>query len=142
MKSIVYNGFTEWVADCWAWIKDFFNQPIPIIGVSLFFITIMILKIIATTAIGKKGLRKLRNEFNEFVEQVNNYLLDNEEKQENYRKENNEIIEFYKGELHKKDEQVKGLENLVLRISAENHNRNVKKLIQEYKEVKEDGGQE
>ena len=143
MKSVVYNGFTEWVGDAWNWIKDFFNQPIPIIGVSILFVTLFVLKIVATTTIGKRGLRKLEKSFNDFVSETNSLLRHNEKQEEEFKKDVHKAIGFYedKNEIEKKEMFIKiaKLEALVLKISEENHNRNVKKLIAEYKEGKEYG---
>ena len=143
MKSVVYNGFTEWVGDAWNWIKDFFNQPIPIIGVSILFLTLFILKIIATTTIGKKGLRKLQKSSDDFVEKVEVLLHRKEEQDEEFKRAVAKTIEGYErfnnNKNNERDRKIAKLEALVLKISEENHNRNVKKLITEYKEGKEHG---
>ena len=60
MNLVNLFNFQEWLINAWAWLKDFFNQPIPIIGVSVGFALFCILKIISSTSIGKKSLNEFK----------------------------------------------------------------------------------
>lgn len=67
-------------------VKDFFNQPIPIIGCSVGFALIFVLTVISKTSLGKKALVEMKNyfagvkaEYEAFKKLHNQYVADKEQ---------------------------------------------------------------
>lgn len=80
-------------------VKEFFNQPVPIIGCTIGFLLISILTILAKTSIGKKALLRLQSGFAEVHEKYR-LLIDL----------HNDTVKHYEKEIAARDEYIKQIE--------------------------------
>lgn len=120
-------------------IKDFFNQPVPIIGSTIGALLIFVLSVISKTSIGKKALNELKNKYNKLTTEFLTIL-------ESFKKHKEKIDETLKVQkealeiaLKEKQEEIDKLEELIIAISENIHNAKVKELVDTYiKEKKPD----
>ena len=90
---IVYwalNGKEETIA-MFGRVKDFINQPLPIIGFSLVTLAIIAFRFVSMSSWGKKAVEDAKKEFEDF-----------KAKQEEARAEEHKALELYKEGLEEK----------------------------------------
>lgn len=133
-----WNAFVEG-------IKEFFAQPVPIIGCTIGALCIAILSILARTSVGKKSLKKLTNLYNDGKTKVdgvyNEYQAFKKEKEQQLKQLESEYV-YYKEQVKKEYEnklaiatsQIDNLRTLLLDISANLHNNKIKEIVESYKE--------
>lgn len=125
--------------------KTFFNQPVPVIGCTIGALCIAILTIISRTSIGKKALKKLTNLFNESKNKVDNvyneYQNFKKEKEQEikdikelYEEQKRAIKEEYENKLAIVKSDYNKLNDFAISIGENIHNKNITKLIGEYKD--------
>jgi len=114
------------------WLTNFFNQPVPIIGCSVLALIVFVLTVLSKTSIGKKSLNFLKGQIEEINKQSKEYLEIAEKSKEQTIKEIEAIKELYEKAIKEKDEKVAELEQLVIKVSKNLHNKNVKELIDNY----------
>lgn len=108
-------------------IKDFFNQPVPIIGVTIGFLLIFVLVIFSKTSLGKKVLKKLTSAVHDLVLSFNKFKSETEEKVESLKKE-------YEEKKSVLESKVAILEKVCLIIAENSHNAKIKEAMEECKE--------
>lgn len=108
-------------------IKDFFNQPVPIIGCSILFLIVFFLVIFSKTSLGKKTLKKILSGFIEVKTTFGIYkeVVDSKVK---------EIEQKTKDEVQKMEEKIALQEELIEIIVNNTHNEQIKAKYLEYKE--------
>ena len=124
-------------------IKDFFNQPVPIICCTVGALCVFILTIIAKTSIGKRGLKKLNTKMIALESVIKQFLADlRAEKTKAEQEYQKYIAELEKARLEEQHKREK-LEELVLFIAENTHNSKIKEYVKTYnKESNEDGREE
>lgn len=83
-------------------IKDFFNQPVPIIGITLGSLLMVILTVISKTSFGKKSIRELTKQYNQLssgFDEVKETTDTKRKELEDWAKEKIEIIQSQYNEL-------------------------------------------
>ena len=108
-------------------IKDFFNQPVSIIGCSVGFLLVFVLVIISKTSFGRKALKflkgkvaKLESEYSEFKDETQNLL-------ENMKAK-------YEEQVMIAESKVAVLEEVLMIVAENTHNEQVKKAMVQCKE--------
>ena len=107
-------------------IKDFFNQPVTIIGFSVLFLLIFILVIFSKTSLGKRVLQKLTAAIAQLVSQFNAFKSEVTVKLD-------EGLKKYEEEKKLIEAKVAVLEKVCLIIAENTHNAKVKEAMEECK---------
>lgn len=107
-------------------IKDFFSQPIPVIGVSIGFLLIFVLVIFSKTSIGKKALNFLKEKVIGIENGFNSFKND-------MMQEREKLVNFYQEEQTKADAKIAVLEELLLEVAENTHNAKIKEKVEEAK---------
>ena len=115
-------------------IRDFFNQPVPIIGCTVFSLCIFALTIISKTTIGKRSILKLKKTNEEMKQKLTDMVSSYEQFKTDVKNNETQARTFIDDSLltgqAKLDEGIKLIE-----VIAENtHNQKVKNALLEYKE--------
>ena len=108
-------------------IKDFFNQPVPIIGCTVAYALVFILVILSKTSLGKKLLKKLSTKIDELRIAFATLEDDTKAQLEEYKKQ-------YEEEKNKVESKVAILEEVCLIIGENSHNEQVKKAMEQCKD--------
>lgn len=112
-------------------VKDFFNQPVPIIGCTIGFLLITILSILSKTSWGKKSINKVMGSVNTLKSETALKLS-----------ETSQMIELVKNEYNEKlalsESKSQEIENLLLNISEQLHNKKIKEYVEEYRKTKDE----
>lgn len=108
-------------------IKDFFNQPVAIIGCSVAFALAFVLVIFSKTSLGKKALNKLTKLFNEIKNIVTDFIASTNKKIK-------ELQEYYEKKEAAIESKVAILEEVCLIIGENSHNEQVKKAMEQCKD--------
>lgn len=119
-------------------IRDFFNQPLPIIIGTIVMVLIYTLVIFSKTSLGRKALNLLKNEIAKLREQIKVGLQLFNDK----AKECENALKQAKKTIEEQNEHIAKLETLLISIANAQSNVKIKKLVEEYrngKEVTEDG---
>lgn len=109
-------------------LKEFWNQPVPIIGFSVGCCLIFIFGIISKTSFGKKMLNKLTLSVDELKKQVlgiETFSRDKVSDLQSYYEEKIALLEA------KKD----NTEQLLLAIAGEIHNVKIQEMVEEYRKT-------
>lgn len=72
-------------------IKDFINQPLPIIGVTTGAILLFVWKLVVTTNYGKKVINSLTEQLEKITQEYEQYKLESEKEKQALIEKNNEI---------------------------------------------------
>lgn len=157
MVLLELNSFADWLRAAWHLVKDFFNQPVPIIGCTVGFALVFILKIISTTSIGQKGLKKIKDELSifktdfegkeqeikverdKFITEINALVKEHEEEIARYKELLNQVDTKYKELLDQADTKYNELKDLVMNIASNLHNKKIKDILESLKGVDENG---
>lgn len=115
-------------------IKDFFNQPIPIIGCTVAFALVFILVIFSKTSLGKKLLKKLSIKIDVLLIAFANFKADTKAQLEEYKYHYEEYKNHYEEEKNKIESKVAILEEVCLIIGENSHNEQVKKAMEQCKD--------
>lgn len=108
-------------------VKDFFNQPIPIIGCSIGFLLVFVLVIFSKTSFGKRWILKLKALIEELKESFRAL--------KKYVEESIATIKSYsETEIKKIEGQYSELSSLIVVIAENSHNIKVKEALLVYKE--------
>lgn len=114
-------------------VKDFFNQPIPIIGCSVGFALIFVLTIISKTSLGKKALVEMKNyfssvkaEYEAFKKLHNQYVADKEKEITLIKEQCELLISQIKEEAKQRDAEI-------LSVLSEIPNKKVQEKLLELK---------
>lgn len=113
-------------------IKTFFNQPVPVIGCTIGFLLIFVLKVISSTSIGKKALNRLTFQHEEMKKHVTNSIKDFEKATEAAKQELADQKKYYEAHLAAYEKKYAELETLLLEIAKNVHNRRVKEIVDQY----------
>ena len=107
-------------------VKDFFNQPVAIIGCSVGFDLVFILVIFSKTSLGKRVLQKLTAAIAQLAAEFNNLKSNVETKLD-------EGLKKYEEEKKLIEAKVAVLEKVCLIIAENTHNAKVKEAMEECK---------
>ena len=114
-------------------VKDFFNQPIPIIGCSVGFALIFVLTVISKTSLGKKALVEMKNyfasvkaEYEAFKKLHNQYVADKEKEIALIKEQCEQLISQIKEEAKARDDEI-------LAVLSEIPNKKVQEKLLELK---------
>jgi len=136
----------EWLNEVSNWLVAFFDKPVPIIGCTVGFLLVAILKIISSTSIGKKSLNTLKSSMASVLtknEELVEQLTKERESVSNALNSKNEevdaLTEEYEAKLQLVANNYKLLEELVLGICKAISNKNVKELASKYSPMINDG---
>ena len=103
-------------------VKDFFNQPVTIIGSSILFLLVFILVIFSKTSIGKKVLKKLTSAIANLIAQFNAFRKEvKEQMDEGFKKYEEEKLQI--------EAKVATLEKICLIIAENTHNEKIKGAV-------------
>lgn len=108
-------------------VKDFFNQPVTIIGSSVLFFLIFILVIFSKTSIGKKVLKKLTSAISNLIAQFNVFKSE-------VKSQLDEGLKKYEEKELQVEAKVAVLEEVVMIIAENSHNVKVKEAMEKCKE--------
>lgn len=108
-------------------VKDFFNQPVTIIGCSVLFLLIFILVIFSKTSLGKKVLKSLATAINNLIAQFNAFKSE-------VKSQLDEGLKKYEEEKLQVEAKVAVLEEVVMIIAENSHNVKVKEAMEKCKE--------
>lgn len=130
-----------WQEICQA-IKDFFNQPVPIICCSIGTLLVFVLVIFSKTSLGKKALNTLKGLIKELTKQITDLI----DKFKGFKEDVNKTLEqqnkILENALNEKQQEIDDLKALVEIIARNTHNVKSIQALEEYKrkkEVNEDG---
>lgn len=112
-----YIAFKDQTIEVLASIKDFINQPLPIVGVSILGIGIFLYEIIVRTNFGKKALAKI-------IEERDLALAKLEEKEINLEELEQKVLET----LAKEDEKIEKIKEYIAKLCSYSRNINAKEL--------------
>lgn len=107
-------------------VKDFFNQPVTIIGSSILFLLIFILVIFSKTSLGKKVLKKLTSAITNLIAQFNAFKSE-------VKSQLDEGLKKYEEEKLQIEAKVATLEKICLIIAENTHNEKIKGAVSELK---------
>ena len=124
-----WAAFCEWFNNVCLAIKDFFNQPVPIIGCTIGFLVISILSILSKTSLGKKTLNKALTKIDAVKAETTKKIAFASTKI-------NELEEEYKEKLAIAETHSQELEELLLNISEQLHNKKIAELVENYRNAK------
>lgn len=110
-------------------VKDFFNQPVPIIGCTIGFLLITILSILSKTSWGKKAINKAMTSINSLKDETTLKLTETSKMIEDIKNEYNEKLALSESKSQE-------IENLLLTISEQLHNKKIKECVEEYRKTK------
>lgn len=120
------------------WVKDFFNQPVPIIGVSVGLLLLYSLVIFSKTSLGKKALNTLRTKCEEAKKETETIKKEVDEFKERIIKETSEQVssmkEYYETELKKGEAKIAVLEKLCISMAELSHNGKIESVVEETKD--------
>ena len=119
-----------WFEQLKEWITWFFNLPLPIAGITTATAGIFLLILFSKTSLGKKILNKIMNAFKKLEESFNALKIWIETKI-------NELKKYYEEKLQIVEAKNKRLEKLLIAVSENIHNEQVKKLVADYCEQSE-----
>ena len=108
-------------------VKDFINQPLPIIGVSLIVLGGIILKIVSMSAYGRKQIKEVRKELSEGNENLSKRSLDLDRRFDAFEAKEERRNEVYNGEI----ESLKGDMKAIRGYFASLPNKKAEKLAEE-----------
>ena len=108
-------------------IKDFFNQPVPIIGCTIGFVLVFILVILSKTSFGRKALKFLKGKVAELEKEYNEF-------KEATSKQVEDLKSAYEEKLNIAESKVAVLEEVILIVADQTHNEQVKKAVDVCKE--------
>lgn len=108
------------------WVKDFFNQPVPIISCTVGALLITILTIISKTSIGKKSIKRMLEAVSEVKLELTNTIAKTSDNVAQLKKE-------YETQLALAETHSQELEDLLLSISDQLHNAKIRELVEQYK---------
>lgn len=112
-------------------VKDFFNQPVPIIGCTIGFLLITILSILSKTSWGKKSINKVIGLLDNFKKETTTKISNINQMYQDLEKEYNEKLAI--AETHNQE-----LENLLLNIGEQLHNKKIKEYVESYRKTKDE----
>lgn len=119
------------------WITWFFNLTLPVVGISLGVLCLLIYKVFSKTSFGKKQIAKMNEKFNKLATRSDAFIDKVEKEVEYFKKECDAKIkalsEYYENMLAQKQAKEDELESLIIAISENIHNENIKELIEKYK---------
>lgn len=108
------------------WVKDFFNQPVPIISCTVGALLIAIITIISKTSLGKKSIKRMLTAVSEVKLELTNTIAKTSDNVAQLKKE-------YETQLALAETHSQELEDLLLSISAQLHNAKIRELVEQYK---------
>lgn len=115
---LLYPGQTQWTLEN---VMHFLNQPLPIIGISLFMLLVFISKWFVTSKYGKGAINELRHE-NEVLRQRNEQL---EQDNINFKEDTRKCLEMAKNELEQKTEQLAHICSLSTNVKIKEYGKEV-----------------
>ena len=107
-------------------LKEFWAQPVPIIGFSVGTLIIGICTIISKTSFGKRLLNKLKGNVQELSTNVDTFKSDTNAKIE-------ELKSYYEQAMALLEAKKDNTEKLLLAIAEQLHNVKIEELVKEYK---------
>lgn len=116
----------NWWEQAVAWCKDFFNQPVPIIGVSVGLLILYTLVIFSKTSIGKKILRKLTDGYNSLKSEFTSFKDETSKKLEEQK-------EFYENEIKNIEAKTHEMQSFVLWVAENSTNEKIKEKAETLK---------
>lgn len=136
------NAFQDWLYTAWGAVKDFFNQPIPIIGCTVGFLLISILTIISKTSFGKKWINTLKTWFNDLKNDFVNTVNEWKAFKDNQEKRFEEMKAEQKAEIEKLKEENEELINFICSVLSKSTNKRIKTEVEKYLEGRKHGREE
>lgn len=112
--SVLYALYPTQTKDIVKKIYTFINEPLPVVGVSLVIIFTFLYKFLATTSIGKKSIKELKE------------IASNSEKQIEM------IINTTEQELERKQAEINDLKAFIEKLCETIPNKKVKEISKEY----------
>lgn len=125
--EMIVETFNTW---CNA-VKDFFNQPVPIIGCTIGFLLITILNILSKTSWGRKTINTVIGSVNTLKAETTAKIAETSENINNLKNEYEQKLAI--AETHSQE-----LENLLLNIGDQLHNKQIKEYVEKYRQTKQD----
>lgn len=125
--EIIVETFNTW---CNA-VKDFFNQPVPIIGCTIGFLLITILSILSKTSWGRKTINTVIGSINTLKAETTAKISETSENINNLKNEYEQKLAI--AETHSQE-----LETLLLNIGDQLHNKQIKEYVEKYRQTKQD----
>ena len=116
-------------------IKEFFNQPVPIIGITIGSLLAFVLTILSKTTIGKKGLNTLKKAFTDLQKNINLFTEQMNQKEKELNNIYLELKEYYEKQLEIMKSEYYALCDLILCIGENTNNKNIKAKVNEFKEA-------
>lgn len=126
----------EWQQICEA-IKDFFSQPVPIIGCTIGALVVSVIVILSKTNIGKKALHKMQETNNELKSQIVAFSTEITNIKQNLDKTLVEQNKDLQNALIEKDQEIARLRELVETIALNTHNVRTLDALKNYKKERE-----
>lgn len=108
-------------------VKQFFSQPVPIIGCTIGFVLVFVLVILSKTSFGRKLLKRMK-------EKVDGLKHEFEAYKQATKKKVQELQEGYEKKLQVAEAKVSVLEEIVLVIAEHSHNEKIKEIVEKSKE--------
>lgn len=108
------------------WVKDFFNQPVPIISCTVGALLIAIITIISKTSLGKKSIKRMLTAVSEVKLELTNTIAKTSDNVAQLKKE-------YETQLALAETHSQELEDLLLAMSEQLHNAKIRELVEQYK---------
>lgn len=122
----------EWLDTAVAWLRDFFNQPVPIIGCSVLALGTFVATVIGKTSIGKKALIEFRSGLSDISSRVSDVSVKAKDSLYKAKLEAEELKKELEAELYNVQKKCERQDELILSIAKEIHNSKVKALIEDY----------
>lgn len=108
-------------------VKDFINQPLPIIGVSLIVLGGIALKFVSMSAYGKKQIEAVKRELNEGNDNLSKRSLDLDRRLDAFATDESRRNEFYNGEIESLKEDIEAIRGYFASLP----NKKAEKLVEE-----------
>lgn len=125
--EMIVETFNTW---CNA-VKDFFNQPVPIIGCTIGFLLITFLSILSKTSWGRKTINTVIGSINTLKAETTAKISETSENINNLKNEYEQKLAI--AETHSQE-----LETLLLNIGDQLHNKQIKEYVEKYRQTKQD----
>jgi len=106
-------------------IKEFFNQPVPIIGITVGSLLMLILTILSKTSIGQKALRQFKKWYEELKLAFTNYKKESDETLQ-------KVKDYYEEELQKAKSEYNALCKFTMSIASNINNVKVKEALADF----------
>jgi len=115
-------------------IREFMNQPVPIICCSVGALLVFVLTIIAKTSIGKKSLNQLKEMYRQMESKHTEIMLSYQSSEVEHINRMSEMKNYYEEKLAIVESEKAKLEELIYFIGENIHNKNIESKIADYKE--------